>query len=848
MKKGVVLVVLPAALFASLLLCLAVLTPASAVAATEAYFVTQLTSNGGGDYQPQVSGDRVVWTGYGGTDSEIFTWTPESGIVQLTSNSVNDHSAKVSGDRVVWVSSLAAGEEIYTWTPAGGTQRVTNNTWRDYVPQVSGDRIAWYTGPKMMTWTPGGGIVEIPLIDGFAAGWPEVSDDRVAWVGMYGVHSEAFTWTPTDGTVRLTTDGHVGEQVVVSGDRVVWLRTGAVPMVVTWTPSGGIEQIPSNQLNESYPAVSGDRIVWHADDGTDRDIFTWTPTGGTVQLTKDTYEEERQVVSGDRVAWIGRDSTDYEVFAWTPAGGTVKLTANGRDEMQPQISGDRIVWAGYDGTDYEIFTAAAYPVTVPAVTTVAPASGPTSGGTSVVITGSGFLGLSGVSAVTFGGVNSTNYVVNSPTKITATAPAHTAGVVDVVVTAAGGASDPTGHTDDFTYIARYQQSDTRLAYRGSWTASGAAAASGGSFRFTASPGASVTIVFEGTYFAWIAKKSPVYGIAKVTVDGDTKSYTLLDLFSFTPVYREKVHELNVPAGGVHTVVIECTGSKNPGASGANISIDAFDIIGNLLQAPVINRYEQGDARLAYKGAWTVSSVASASAGSFRFADSVGSSVTIPFSGTSLSWIAKKSPAYGIAKVTVDGTTSSPVDLYDPGTLYQRNVWDTGKLSNGLHTVKIEWTGDKNTSAAGTNVSVDAFDVLGTMAAVTRLEQTDSHLGWGPSTSAWTTSNVADASGGSFRFANSSGAKVSIKFTGVKLDIVAKKSPLYGIASVRLDGGDPIPLDLYSAAAIYKQRVWSTGFLVPGDHTVTIEWTGSKRAAATGTYINLDAVDLIGVLR
>ena len=839
---------MPAALFASLLLCLALLAPAGAAAATEAYFVTQLTSNGGGDYQPQVSGDRVVWTGYGGTDSEIFTWTPESGTVQLTSNSVNDHSAKVSGDRVVWVSSLAAGEEIYTWTPAGGTQRVTNNTWRDYVPQVSGDRIAWYTGPKVMTWTPGGGIAEIPLIDGFAGGWPELSGDRVAWVGMYGVHSEAFTWTPTDGTVRLTTDGHVGEQAVVSGDRVVWLRTGAVPMVVTWTPSGGIEQIASNQLNESYPAVSGDRIVWHANDGTDRDIFTWTPTGGTVQLTKDTYQEERQVVSGDRVAWIGRDSTDYEVFAWTPAGGTVKLTANSRDEMQPQISGDRIVWAGHDGTDYEIFTAAAYPVTVPAVTTVAPASGPTSGGTSVVITGSGFLGLSGASAVTFGGVNSTNYVVNSPTKITATAPAHTAGVVDVVVTAAGGASDPTGHTDDFTYIARYQQSDTRLAYRGSWTASGAVAASGGSFRFTASPGASVTIVFEGTYFAWIAKKSPVYGIAKVTVDGDTKSYTLLDLFSFTPVYREKVYELNVPAGGVHTVVIECTGSKNPGASGTNISIDAFDIIGNLLQAPVINRYEQGEARLAYTGVWTASSAASASGGSFRFANSSGSSVTIPFSGTSLSWLAKKSPVYGIAKVTVDGGASSTVDLYDAGTLYQRNVWDTGKLANGLHTVKIQWTGDKSQAATGTNISADAFDVLGTLVAATRFEQTDSHLGWGPSTSAWTTSNVPDASGSSFRFANSSGAKVSIKFTGVKLDIVAKKSPLYGIASIRLDGGDPIRLDLYSTTAVYKQRVWSTGFLVPGDHTVTIEWTGSKRAAATGTYINLDAVDLIGVLR
>ncbi len=306
--------------------------------------------------------------------------------------------------------------------------------------------------------------------------------------------------------------------------------------------------------------------------------------------------------------------------------------------------------------------------------------------------------------------------------------------------------------------------------------------------------------------------------------------------------------MNVPAGGVHTVVIECTGSKNPGASGTNISIDAFDLVGNLLQAPVINRYEQGDAGLAYAGVWTVSSAASASGGSFRFANSSGSSVMVPFLGTSLSWLAKKSPAYGVAKVTVDGAASSAVDLYDSGALYQRNVWDTGKLANGLHTVKIEWTGDKNQSATGTNISADAFDVLGTLAAATRFEQKDSRLGWGPSAAAWTASNVADASGGSFRFANSSGAKVTIQFTGVKLDVIAKKSPVYGVARIRLDGGDPVPVDLYNATAVYKQRVWSTGFLVPGDHTVTIEWTGSKRAAATGTYINLDAVDLIGVLR
>ena len=53
-----------------------------------------------------------------------------------------------------------------------------------------------------------------------------------------------------------------------------------------------------------------------------------------------------------------------------------------------------------------------------------------------MLTGTGFTGLSGAAAVTFGGTNATSYTVNSATQITATAPAHAAGAVDVVVTAA----------------------------------------------------------------------------------------------------------------------------------------------------------------------------------------------------------------------------------------------------------------------------------------------------------------------------------------------------------------------------------------------------------------------------
>jgi hypothetical protein len=88
-------------------------------------------------------------------------------------------------------------------------------------------------------------------------------------------------------------------------------------------------------------------------------------------------------------------------------------------------------------------------VNPPSVSAVAPAAGPVSGGAAVTITGSGLGGASGVS---FGSTAATTFKVVSSTQISAVAPAHAAGTVDVRVTTSGGASS-SGSGDRFTYVA-----------------------------------------------------------------------------------------------------------------------------------------------------------------------------------------------------------------------------------------------------------------------------------------------------------------------------------------------------------------------------------------------------------
>jgi len=82
----------------------------------------------------------------------------------------------------------------------------------------------------------------------------------------------------------------------------------------------------------------------------------------------------------------------------------------------------------------------------PVLTAVVPASGLVAGGASVVVSG---VGLLGASAVSFGGVAGSSVVVVSDSAVSVVVPAHAAGVVDVVVTTAGGAGLLAG---SFTYV------------------------------------------------------------------------------------------------------------------------------------------------------------------------------------------------------------------------------------------------------------------------------------------------------------------------------------------------------------------------------------------------------------
>ena len=125
-------------------------------------------------------------------------------------------------------------------------------------------------------------------------------------------------------------------------------------------------------------------------------------------------------------------------------------------------------------------------------------------------------------------------------------------------------------------------------------------------------------------------------------------------------------------------------------------------------------YQEKDPNLVFTGSWRSVSASAYSGGQAAYAFRSGSSVTINFTGTSLTWLAATGGTCGKAEVTLDGGSAVLVDLYSARSLYQQAVYATGVLANRSHTVKIAWTGQKNAASWGTDIYLDALRVVGTL--------------------------------------------------------------------------------------------------------------------------------------
>ena len=549
------------------------------------------------------------------------------------------------------------------------------------------------------------------------------------------------------------------------------------------------------------PAITGLTPVSGSTDG-----------GGSVIISGTDFNDASAVTFDgvDAASFSVDSSTTITAVAPAHAAGTVNVKVTTPSGSTSDTSADDFLYAT---------------VTTPTITGLSPSTG--ASGSSVVITGTGFIGLTGSDAVTFGGVDAAGYTVDSPTQITAVAPSHASAQVQVKVKAAGGTTANTP-ADDFTYLMRYDQTDSRFVYAGTWAPYSSTSAWNGSYSRASTSGASVTLTFTGTRLTWIATKGTTTGLADVYLDGALQP--TVDLSAPAVAYQQEAWSTGDLTSGVHTVKIV---RDSLSASGKFLTIDAVDVVGTLLGG---GRIEQADTRLAFSGTWAVVSATGASGGSYRKASGSGAAVYVDFTGIDLSWIATTGPTMGKAHVSIDGGAAVSVDLYAAATAYKQKVWDSGTLALGDHEVEISW----DTANASTQyITADAFDVMGSMRQAYlwhRYEQSDVRL----LSDSWSTVTASGASGGSYKTAASTSAYFDFVFSGRQFDWIATTGPGMGKAKVAVDGGAPVTVDLSGAATLDQQKVWTSPVLSDGTHLVQI-------SSATGESIDVDALEIHGSL-
>jgi len=205
---------------------------------------------------------------------------------------------------------------------------------------------------------------------------------------------------------------------------------------------------------DGAPAVANGLVFIGTDGGPATEVFYALKANDlTTPVWQNSTPDNSDMVSSPAVAnGVVYVISGGDLYAWNAATGvprwTFTLPADNDGTTSSPVVSNGVV---YFGTWWDGFFAVGSPKpsSHPVVTGVLPVKGPTSGGTVVTVTGTGF---TGATAVRFGTTAGTSLTVNSSTKITIRSPAHAAGIVDVRVTTVGGTST-TSAADGFTYAA-----------------------------------------------------------------------------------------------------------------------------------------------------------------------------------------------------------------------------------------------------------------------------------------------------------------------------------------------------------------------------------------------------------
>ena len=109
---------------------------------------------------------------------------------------------------------------------------------------------------------------------------------------------------------------------------------------------------------------------------------------------------------------------------------------------------------------------------------------------------------------------------------------------------------------------------------------------------------------------------------------------------------------------------------------------------------------------------------------------------------------------------------------------------------------------------------------------------------------WYSNNGGFNSGGSAALAMDAGSQVTFTFTGTKVSWIAYRDEWSGIAQVSIDGVAQGLVDTYLSPSKAQAVAYTSPVLSSGTHTLTITATGNHSATSGGSWVWVDAFDVM----
>jgi hypothetical protein len=308
----------------------------------------------------------------------------------------------------------------------------------------------------------------------------------------------------------------------------------------------------------------------------------------------------------------------------------------------------------------------------------------------------------------------------------------------------------------------------------------------------------------GNPFLGVAISAATGGHTKTDANGN---YTLSELAA-------RQYTLTPSKSGYTFLPPSRTTSLPPDATGQDFSVATI---------------EDQAVSLQYNG-WCGVSDANASGSTYRVSKVKAATADFKFNGKSVTWITKKGPDQGKAKILIDGRRKGTFDLYSSTPQWKVPITVKG-LTNQAHTLVVNVLGTKNLKSRDFNVSIDAF----TVGAWTK--QDDDPIG--VKFSSWVGVTDTNSSGGSYRSRGKANAVAYLTFTGTSINWITALGPSNGIAQVTIDSKVVDTPDLY-ASTQHWQVAKTYGNLSIGQHTIQIKVLSAKNKLSKGGTVVVDA--------